>query len=663
MNENNNNYNQSNIKKPNSNLDNFGESITNKISYEVLAKENQKLNYIINCYVKILDEYRKKYGDSLKEQVDKQIMNIDEQNEEILYKKNLLESIPIFQEYERLLIEKTDIINHILEEKSKLEMDKQSLLKENADLESKLNNLQNQNDELYKSLEERINFKDKKRMNKTFSNNININNKEDIKEMSESGNQNFNANTNPNLALMNLINNNIPKTEKMEFKEKMIYEEQINRLKSENNNLKNQLFNLQNKFSQEMEEMTKIENELNIKKTTIDRLEIDNKAFKSEINDYKEAYNSLEIRKNNETENLINELKDIRINIDNYKNKNKLLEEQISKFKVENSHLKQENDSLKFDRDYLNKALQESNMMKQNIEEKEKDIDNRVKTIQEKEEKLKYEKEQLNTKLRMKENHINNINKEYGNLLKEKINDYEIINNMTKNKYEDIIKNKDNEIKELKGNILSYKIEKDKYLYDYNLVQSEYDKLYQQFHIENDNYIKKYEEAQNKLNNLEGQYVGTINDLKIRNENLEHEKKMMQSELNTLSKREKDLEEMIKKIEKSEEDLRREYIDIKKSKDEESKKNSAYTEELERYRAQCKIRLEKEKEFYDNKIISLENTVEKQKNQLSLVEGKAFDMVKKQQLLTEKYKKELKNTITYYENIINGKIPENSSIS
>ena len=661
MNENNDNYNQSNIKKPNSNLDNFGESITNKISYEVLANENQKLNYIINCYVKILDEYRKKYGDSLKSQVEKQIMNIDEQNEEILYKKNLLESIPIFQEYERLLIEKTDIINHMLEEKSKLELDKQSLLKENEDLESKLNSLQNQNDELYKSLEERINFKDKKKMNQTFPNNININNKEDIKEMPESGNPNFNSN--PNLAFMNLINNNMPKTEKMGFKEKMIYEEQINRLKSENSNLKNQLFNLQNKFSQEMEEMTKIENELNIKKTTIDRLEIDNKAFKSEINDYKEAYNSLEIRKNNETENLINELKDIRINIDNYKNKNKLLEEQISKFKVENSHLKQENDSLKFDRDYLNKALQESNMMKQNIEEKEKDIDNRVKTIQEKEEKLKYEKEQLNTKLRMKENHINNINKEYGNLLKEKINDYEIINNMTKNKYEDIIKNKDNEIKELKGNILSYKIEKDKYLYDYNLVQSEYDKLYQQFHIENDNYIKKYEEAQNKLNNLEGQYIGTINDLKIRNENLEHEKKMIQSELNSISKREKNLEEMMKKIEKSEEDLRREYNDIKKRKDEELKKNSAYTEELERYRAQCKIRLEKEKEFYDNKIISLENTVEKQKNQLSLVEGKAFDMVKKQQLLTEKYKKELKNTITYYENIINGKIPENSSIS
>ena len=68
----------------------------------------------------------------------------------------------------------------------------------------------------------------------------------------------------------------------------------------------------------------------------------------------------------------------------------------------------------------------------------------------------------------MKENKINKLNNEYSNLLKEKINYYEILNNITKNKYEEIINNKENEIKELKANILSYKIEKDKYLYDYN---------------------------------------------------------------------------------------------------------------------------------------------------------------------------------------------------
>ena len=367
-----NNYNQSNIKKPNNETDNFAESIKNKVNYETLLNENEKLNYIIDRYVKILDEYRKKYGDPLKIQIEKQLMNLDVQNEDILRKKNLLESLPIFQEYERLLIEKTDIINHLLEEKSKLEADNQSLLKENAELESKVKDMENQNEELYKSLEERMKLKEKKPMNKTFSNNINnLNNNEDIKEMPNSGIPNFNANTNPNLAVMyNTMNTNLQKMEKMEFSEKKKYEDQIIRLKSENNDLKSQLFNLQNKFQKEIEEMTKIENELNMKQTIIDRLEIENKVFKGEVNDYKEAYNSLEIRKNNETENMETELRDLRINIDNYKSKNKLLEEQFSKFKVENAHLKQENDSLKFDREYLNKALQETNMFKQNIEEK-----------------------------------------------------------------------------------------------------------------------------------------------------------------------------------------------------------------------------------------------------------------------------------------------------
>ena len=61
----------------------------------------------------------------------------------------------------------------------------------------------------------------------------------------------------------------------------------------------------------------------------------------------------------------------------------------------------------------------------------------------------------------------------------------------------------------------------------------------------------------------------------------------------------------------------------------------------------------------NDKAINLQNQVEKQKNQLKLMENKAFENLKKQQDLTEKYKKELNNTIKYYENIINGRIPEN----
>ena len=98
---------------------------------------------------------------------------------------------------------------------------------------------------------------------------------------------------------------------------------------------------------------------------------------------------------------------------------------------------------------------------------------------------------------------------------------------------------------------------------------------------------------------------------------------------------------------------------MKKINDENIKKELANAKERDKFKSQYKKKLEKDKESNDNKIIYLENMVEKQKRQLSLAEGKALDMIKKQQMIIEKYKKELKNAVTRYENIINGEIPEN----
>lgn len=94
---------------------------------------------------------------------------------------------------------------------------------------------------------------------------------------------------------------------------------------------------------------------------------------------------------------------------------------------------------------------------------------------------------------------------------------------------------------------------------------------------------------------------------------------------------------------------------LKQNNDKYMREKSSYTKELEKLHSQHKYEREQDKEINQNKIIQLENIVEKQKKQLSTIEGKAWDMVKKQQAITEKYKKELKETINYYEGIINGK--------
>ena len=665
----NNNYMNSVINKPyNNEQDNIGISIRNQISLDQLLKENKELEIILNKYDLILKEYQKKYSSDLFYKLEKELL-LNEQNEDIYLKKKLLENIPLIKEYEKKIIEKDNQIKFLLNEKAHLETDNLKIREENEKLQNELENVQNQNDEIYKALAERTKSKDNQiKYNKTFSNKININIDKGIqeKEIIEAGDNNINMNSNMEIGKM--INtmknfNDILNKEKMENKEKADLEDIINKMKNENGNFKNKLNNLQNTLKQEMDKMAKLENDLNLKEDIINRLEIDNKNFKNEINQYKGDYESLERRARNDIENYTNELKEIRTYLDDYKNKNKRFEEQNSNYKYENARLKQENESLKFDRDNLTKIIEDSNMVVKNAEEKEKYVDNVIKSYKKKEDEIKLEKEKLNMKLKMKENQINKINADYGILIKEKINSYELLNNITKNNYEDIIKNKDNEIKELKTSILSYKIEKDKYLYDYNLIKSEYDKIYQQFQTENDDYIKKYGEVQNKLNTVSSEYIGTINDLKVIKMNLEEENKIMKSENNEYKINEKKYEKKIKYLEKTENELKMENNELKKNIDSYKKQNSSYIEQINRLNATHKIRTEHDKEDYENQIIHLNNVIENQKKQLNSAEGKALDMVKKQQNLTEKYKKELQNTITYYENIINGRIPENLTTS
>ena len=645
------------INRPNNDAqDNIGISIRNQISLEQLFKENRELDFIINKYNKILEEYQKKYGNELFNEIGKQIYEDDEQNEDIFLKKKLLESVPLIREYEKKSLEKDNYINFLLNEKANLEIDNQKIKEENDKLQNELEKLQNDKDELYKALEERRKQKENKnQFNKTFSKPININNKEDNnqeKEMMGSGDNNFNKEN-----MFNTINYKLLNKENIDYKEKIDYEEEKKIIQAKNKDLENRLIDLQRKLKNELGIKEQLERDINSMQDTINRLEIDKKTLQNEVDQYKEDYDSLEKRKKNELDDYMNEIKEIRADLDNYKNKNNLLEEQKSKYEYENAKLKQEKEILKCDRDNLTKIIEDLNMVAKNATEKEKYIDNVINSYKKKTDEINLEKEKLNIKLRMKENQISKLNADYGNSLKEKINSYEILSNITKNKYEDIIKNKEDEIKELKANILTYKIEKDKYLYDYNLMKHEYDDIYQQFQTENSGYIKKYEEVNNELNKVRSEYIGTIKNLEIKNNNLEQDIKIMKAENNQYKNNEKSFEKQIKDLERKENDLRRENLDLKKEKDIYYKKNTTYLEEINSLKANHNLRMDKDKEEYQNRIIYLENVINEQNNKLSLVEGKALDMVKKQQSITEKYKIELQNTISHYENIINGRIP------
>ena len=634
---NNENFN-SNINRP-QNEDNENFQILEKNQIDQLLKENHNYSFLLQKYSLILKEYQEKYNHEIFDKYIKQYES-DEDLKASLSQKNFTTAVRLVIQYEKTIDEHKDLIKNLREEKERLILNNEKILEENNELQNEIQKLKSDNDEMLKSFTERNKQKQIREQNRTFPNMNFFNNKEDIKANEED--------------MVKTQINNLMKQENINIKEKVDYEDMITQLRKEIDSLKNQLYTLQNRLKQEMEETNKIEANNNMKQIEIDKLLIDNKNYKQQLNEYKEAYDSLEIRKGKEVENIISELKEIRYINENYKTKNKNLEDENSYFKFENAKLKQENEGLKFDRDHLTKIIEDSNMAVQNATEKEKYIDNMIKNYKKRNEETNLEKEKINQKLQMKENQLNKLNTDFGNLLKEKMNNYETLNNITKNKYEEIINNKENEIKELKASILSYKIEKDKYFNDYNLFKNEYDKIEQKFNTENDLYIKKYEEVQNNLNTKMNDYISQINELKMTKDNLEHENKLMKDEIKTYAQNEKRLELQIKNLEKNENNIIRENSDLKKNGDIYLRQNSEYVKEIERIKKNYSIQMEQEKEFYDNKIINLENIINNQKEKLSMAESKALEMVKKQQQITEKYKIELKNTINYYQNLYGG---------
>ena len=634
---NNENFN-SNINRP-QNEDNENFQILEKNQIDQLLKENHNYSFLLQKYSLILKEYQEKYNHEIFDKYIKQYES-DEDLKASLSQKNFSTAVRLVIQYEKTIDEHKDLIKNLREEKERLILNNEKILEENNELQNEIQKLKSDNDEMLKSFTERNKQKQIREQNRTFPNMNFFNNKEDIKANEED--------------MVKTQINNLMKQENINIKEKVDYEDMITQLRKEIDSLKNQLYTLQNRLKQEMEETNKIEANNNMKQIEIDKLLIDNKNYKQQLNEYKEAYDSLEIRKGKEVENIISELKEIRFINENYKTKNKNLEDENSYFKFENAKLKQENEGLKFDRDHLTKIIEDSNMAVQNATEKEKYIDNMIKNYKKRNEETNLEKEKINQKLQMKENQLNKLNTDFGNLLKEKMNNYEALNNLTKNKYEEIINNKENEIKELKASILSYKIEKDKYFNDYNLFKNEYDKIEQKFNTENDLYIKKYEEVQNNLNTKMNDYISQINELKMTKDNLEHENKLMKDEIKTYAQNEKRLELQIKNLEKNENNIIRENSDLKKNGDIYLRQNSEYVKEIERIKKNYSIQMEQEKEFYDNKIINLENIINNQKEKVSMAESKALEMVKKQQQITEKYKIELKNTINYYQNLYGG---------
>ena len=647
--------------------DNYDElSAQVKLSEEVAAlrNENKSLSFIVAKYNTILTEYQMKYGNDLFLTIDKALTNANNEtnvlnNDIISLKKKLVENIAIFKEYEKIILDKNTVLDGLNKDIAKSQSELHKMVDENEEIRKELETLKQENSEMYKVI------LDKNKILNVNQNPSTISEKKNEENENNEAEDEITALRNEKEKLMAVIENSKYQNEynqnmfnDMKEKYENISRERdtlidtIQKTKNDNDYLNNEVMKLQNQLKENSISLTKIEKEKNTFKSQLDKLQIETKIFKNEGLNFQDLCNEIEARKNKEIETLQTTLVSKQNEIDSLKQKQKINEEKISNYKFDLSQLKQENEAIKYDRDHLTKIIEDSSLAVQSADEKEKHFDKIVKNYQQKHEAIVLENEKLSQKLKMQQNQFSKFTNDYTSLIKEKCDQYENLLNLSKNKYETLLNNKNDELALLKTELTSTKIEKDKYASEYKLLKSEFDRINNAFKSDNANYIAKYEESQAKLTSMLTSYEEKVSELNIKLAKLESENRQNSTELTSFRSNEKLREAQFFKMTQNENLLMNQLNKTKEQLSFYMKSNEDNVKEKERLIAMYETKVKNLQEEHDIKIVTLENTINFQKDQLAMVEVKAFDMLKKQEGLTEKFKKEYFNTIEYYEGVI-----------
>lgn len=381
------------------------------------------------------------------------------------------------------------------------------------------------------------------------------------------------------------------------------------------------------KMNMNMDKMIKLEKEKAASIVNASRLEHENNLLNQQLQDFKVIYEELEKRKNNEIDNLTESITKLRQDhemLKSLKNENQI---QIQDLLFETASLKQELDMVKVDRDKLTKIIEDAEMAVKTIEEKEKSFESTIKSYQQQIKDIKLEKEKINVKLNLQLELLAKNQKDFNTSINLKNEQFNKAITDLKEKYENIIQDKLEDINISKSECISMKIERDKYFTEQKILQNEIDKMIETFKEENQKNMELLKETEEKNNRIQIRFQEKIKMLTEHNEQLEKENQLLNERLNNLEEEESKRKDLYGRLSRNESETHVEIAKIQKKAEDLEDENFELKKKLNR----LEIRYKELEEISLIRINSLQNTL-KDRTQLGLdVKLKTYDLLNEQQ--------------------------------
>lgn len=404
---------------------------------------------------------------------------------------------------------------------------------------------------------------------------------------------------------------------------------QTRELSLESINIKNQA---DKKLREYYDKMLETEKKYYSVANKAERLINENNLLNNQIEHFKIIFDEMENRKTSEIKCLETTLKNQRTKLENKQKENDEYKKKIGNLNFKFKQLQEEKETLKNDIDHLTKIMENSNLTVQTAEEKSKQIDNTIKTFQKQINEANFEKEKLNLKINMLNEQMNLTNEKFNKILSEKNESFDNAITEIKEKYESMLEEKREELNLLKGDLISMKIERDKYITEYNIVKGEIEKISATYREENDKNIQKHKESEQSAIRLQNHFQDKLRLINERNEKLEKENKTLLEKVNKYQEQEKKKENLYERLGKNEAELNEEIAKINNKANTLEKENFNLKKQLTKLEIKYK-ELENSSEI---RIKALSSTLKGRNEIYKNIENKVYEIFVEQEGITKK---------------------------
>ena len=365
------------------------------------------------------------------------------------------------------------------------------------------------------------------------------------------------------------------------------FEEDYNTLKLKNTNLEQTAFEnnkkkliLEQKLKENIDQLLSTERKLDSITNKSEMYERENKLLKNQLSHFESVLSSIKEMNKKQITELKRNLSELSDEKNELNNENISLKSEIQDIQLKLNMLKKENDVIKNDNEHLSQMLKEKIESMKFSEEKINSVDSLINTYKNEINQLTSELEK-EKQLKNKEKIENNkLIENFGVTLKQKDETYDKAIEKLKKDFQQELDNQNDENEAIKSECLGYKIERDKFCGDFNILKEEYNKLsvdYQQQQIYIQNIQKETESYYQKLmNHLEdkNRLTGEENT-KLENENIE-----LKKQIRNLMDKNKTNQQLVM----NDENVYNEMINIKKQNDALIQENTKLKQEIENLR-------------------------------------------------------------------------------